>query len=249
MDTLYEVVYRRPFRTRFCKGRPLELVPGDRVVVTGERDIGKVIWKGMADDVTDTAELLESCEVRKASSDDDDRVLDIRQKERGALQVFREKIEYHDLPMKSVEVSWEPDGSRITFYFTAEHRVDFRELVRDLAHVYHRRIELRQISPRKEAQMLGGCGPCGREICCACFMESPRPVSAKIAQTQAASQNLSKLVGVCGQLKCCLRYEGRRERDLPSPDCERCPSDGPAQSPTPIASPAAPVALKEQQKG
>jgi cell fate regulator YaaT (PSP1 superfamily) len=205
-----------------------------------------VIWKGLADDVTETADLLDSCEVRKASSDDDDRVLDIRQKERAAFQVFKEKIEDHDLPMKSVDVTWEPDGSRITFYFTAEHRVDFRELVRDLAHVYHRRIELRQISPRKEAQMMGGCGPCGREICCACFMDSPRPVSAKIAQTQAASQNLSKLVGVCGQLKCCLRYEGRREDDLDEPDCERCQGEALTQIATNAVSRIAPAPLLDE---
>jgi cell fate regulator YaaT (PSP1 superfamily) len=204
MDTLYEVMYRRPQRARFCRETTGDLNLGDRVVVSGEREIGKVIWKGLA---AEGGDMLESAKVRKASTEDGDRALDLRQKESMAFQVFKEKIDEHDLSMKPVDVVFEADGSRVTFYFTAEHRIDFRQLVRDLAHVYRRRIELRQISPRKEAQMMGGCGACGRELCCACFMDAPQPVSARVAQDQTLSQNLSKLVGVCGQLKCCLRYE------------------------------------------
>jgi cell fate regulator YaaT (PSP1 superfamily) len=145
--------------------------------------------------------------MRATSTKDDDLSLDIRQKERAAFEIFDEKIDEHDLPMKPVGVEWDTVGNTITFYFTANKRVDFRALVRDLAHIYHRRIELRQISPRVDAQMMGGCGACGRELCCSSFIEKPKTVPSQIAQSQTTSQNLSKLVGVCGQLKCCLRYE------------------------------------------
>ncbi|MBT4137598.1 MAG: hypothetical protein HOE48_06760 [Candidatus Latescibacteria bacterium] len=174
------------------------------MVVEGQQDVGKVIWKGQTDD---TAAPGQDTDIRPASSVDDDLALDLKQKERAAFDVFSEKIEEHDLPMKPVGVAWDTQGQIITFYFTANKRVDFRALVRDLARVYHRRIELRQISPRIEAQMMGGCGACGRELCCSSFIETPKTVPSQIAQAQTASQNLSKLVGVCGQLKCCLRYE------------------------------------------
>jgi cell fate regulator YaaT (PSP1 superfamily) len=204
MDQLYEIEYKRPSRTRFCKGCSCGLSIGDHVVVEGQQDVGKVIWKGQTDD---TAAPGQDTDIRPASSVDDDLALDLKQKERAAFDVFSEKIEEHDLPMKPVGVAWDTQGQIITFYFTANKRVDFRALVRDLARVYHRRIELRQISPRIEAQMMGGCGACGRELCCSSFIETPKTVPSQIAQAQTASQNLSKLVGVCGQLKCCLRYE------------------------------------------
>lgn len=216
MDTLYEVIYKRPHRARFYRGESGDLNPGDRVVMSDGPDVGKVIWKGLT---AEGAEGVAVAVVKKAMPEEGDRALDLRQKEHAAFEVFKEKIAEHNLPMKPVDVFAERDGSRITFYFTSEQRVDFRQLVRDLAHLYRRRIELRQISPRIEAQMMGGCGACGRELCCACFMHVPQPVSAKIAQEQTVSQNLSKLVGVCGQLKCCLRYE--QEEMLACSECNK----------------------------
>lgn len=204
MEQLYEIEYKRPSRTRFCTGCTCGLSIGDHVVVQGQHDVGTVIWKGQADDTTVSCQ---GKDIRPASSVDDDLALDLKQKERAAFDVFMEKIDEHDLPMKPVGVDWDAQGQIITFYFTANKRVDFRALVRDLARVYHRRIELRQISPRVEAQMMGGCGACGRELCCSSFIEKPKTVPSQVAQAQTSSQNLSKLVGVCGQLKCCLRYE------------------------------------------
>lgn len=204
MDHLYEIEYKRPSRTKFCKGCSCGLSAGDRVVIEGQPEVGKVVWKGVADD---SDAPCGDVSLRIASSLDDDMALDIKQKEGAALELFQEKIEEHDLPMRPVSVSWDTHGNTITFYFTAPKRVDFRALVRDLAHVYHRRIELRQVSPRVEAQMMGGCGSCGRELCCSRFIDKPKTVPSQIAQAQSSSQNLSKLVGVCGQLKCCLRYE------------------------------------------
>jgi cell fate regulator YaaT (PSP1 superfamily) len=205
MDQIYEIQYKRPCRTKFCKGCTRGLSIGDHVILEGQEAVGTVVWKGQIDDPSDISGTDDA--IRPASTVDDDLALDIKQKERDAFDLFQEKIEEHDLPMKPVSVAWDIRCNTITFYFTADKRVDFRALVRDLAHVYHRRIELRQISPRVEAQMMGGCGSCGRELCCSSFIEKPQAVPSQIAQAQTASQNLSKLVGVCGQLKCCLRYE------------------------------------------
>ena len=208
MDTLYEVVYRRTRRSIFRKQGEDPIDAGNLVVVDvdGRREVGEVVWKGVGERLAEIKDV-DGYVIRQASDEDQEICGSLRKKEKAALEVFKMKIGEHGLPMKPVEVEYEEDGCRITFYFTAENRVDFRKLVRDLAHIYHTRIELRQISPRKEAQRLGGCGTCGRPLCCATFMKNLQPVPAQAAQEQALSQNLSKLVGVCGQLKCCLRYE------------------------------------------
>ena len=204
MDQLYEIQYKKPGRTKFCKGCSCGLKAGDQVVLDGVSEVGTVIWKGHEDEPKTSCGRVA---LKPASKFDADVALDVKQKERAALEVFDEKINEHGLDMKPISVMWDVKGNTITFYFTAPRRVDFRALVRDLAHIYHRRIELRQVSPRVEAQMMGGCGSCGRELCCSRFIEKPQTVPSQIAQAQSSSQNLSKLVGVCGQLKCCLRYE------------------------------------------
>jgi hypothetical protein len=119
----------------------------------------------------------------------------------------REKVEQHGLPMRLVKAEYSFDGSRLTFYFTAEKRVDFRLLVRDLARTFKARIELRQIGPRDEAKLLGGIGPCGRLLCCATFLPDYARVSIKMAKDQDLPLNPSKISGVCGRLLCCLSYE------------------------------------------
>ncbi len=207
MGTFYEVIYRQTQRSIFWE-EVGTIQTGDFVVIDadGRPEIGKVVWQGEGE-VGKGAETVEKGAIRKATDEDKHAFLIRRQKETSALQVFTEKIAEHELPMRPVEVEYEEDGSRITFYFTAENRVDFRELVRDLAHIYHTRIELRQINLRLAIQRFGGCGSCGRPLCCATFMKVLHPVPARIAQDQSLSQNLSKLVGACGQLKCCLRYE------------------------------------------
>lgn len=145
--------------------------------------------------------------VRRATEADILLRLKHEQREREARQYAIERIRAHDLPMKLSRVEQVFDGSRLVFYFTAEARVDFRELVRELAGRFRTRIEMRQIGVRDEAKMLGGYGSCGRPLCCSTWLTSFEPVSIKMAKQQDLSLNPSKLSGLCGRLKCCLRYE------------------------------------------
>lgn len=126
---------------------------------------------------------------------------------REAFEICGEKITAHDLDMKLVDVEYTFDRNKIIFYFTADGRVDFRELVKDLAAIFKTRIELRQIGVRDEAKMLGGIGPCGRMLCCSTFLGDFDPVSIKMAKDQNLSLNPTKISGLCGRLMCCLKYE------------------------------------------
>lgn len=145
--------------------------------------------------------------VRLATRDDIVARLKHQHREREAMRVAGLKIREHGLGMKLTKVEQVFDGSRLVFYFTADARVDFRELVRELATEFRTRIEMRQIGVRDEAKMLGGYGSCGRPLCCTTFLTSFEPVSIKMAKQQDLSLNPSKLSGLCGRLKCCLRYE------------------------------------------
>ena len=130
-----------------------------------------------------------------------------RKKETEALEICREKIAKHGLEMKLIDVQYAFDNSKLLFYFSSEGRVDFRELVKDLASTFHTRIELRQIGIRDEAKLLGGIGACGRLLCCSSFLPDFAQVSIKMAKEQNLSLNSNKISGVCGRLMCCLRYE------------------------------------------
>ena len=145
--------------------------------------------------------------LRKATDADKKKLEENHKKEAEALRVCEQKIEKHGLDMKLVDVDYTLDGSKILFYFTADGRVDFRELVKDLAGVFRTRIELRQIGVRDEAKMLGGLGMCGRPFCCNSFMGDFQPVSIKMAKEQGLSLNPVKISGTCGRLMCCLKYE------------------------------------------
>lgn len=145
--------------------------------------------------------------LRKATPKDMDQVVENQRKEREAFEICKKKIQEHGLDMDLVQVEYTFDGSKIIFYFTAEGRVDFRELVKDLASVFKTRIELRQIGVRDEAKIVGGLGLCGREFCCKTFMGEFEPVSVRMAKGQNLSLNPSKISGVCGRLMCCLRFE------------------------------------------
>lgn len=145
--------------------------------------------------------------IRKATQNDLDIVEKNRKKEAQAMTICEEKIAKHKLEMKLIDVEYTFDNSKILFYFTAESRVDFRELVKDLASVFRTRIELRQIGVRDEAKMLGGIGICGREFCCSTFLGEFQPVSIKMAKEQSLSLNPTKISGTCGRLMCCLKYE------------------------------------------
>ncbi len=145
--------------------------------------------------------------VRPANEDDLKVVRENREKEKKAFAVCEEKIRAHHLEMKLVDVEYTFDGGKILFYFTADGRVDFRELVKDLASVFRTRIELRQIGVRDESKMVGGFGMCGRPFCCSTFLGDFQPVSIKMAKEQGLSLNPVKISGTCGRLMCCLKYE------------------------------------------
>jgi len=144
---------------------------------------------------------------RKATAEDDIKVAENRIKEKEAFTICEQKIKTHDLNMKLVDVEYTFDVNKIIFYFTAEGRIDFRELVKDLAAVFRTRIELRQIGVRDEAKMMGGVGCCGRPLCCSTFLGDFEPVSIRMAKDQNLSLNPAKISGICGRLMCCLKYE------------------------------------------
>ena len=145
--------------------------------------------------------------VRKANAKDKEKHLKNEKRKTECMVKAREKIEERKLDMKLKDVEFTFDGSKIIFYFSSESRVDFRELVKDLASIFHARIELRQIGIRDETKMLGGLGPCGRACCCNQFLKDFERVSIKMAKTQGLSLNPAKISGLCGRLMCCLKYE------------------------------------------
>ena len=154
------------------------------------------------------------CVLRIANGQDEKIVAENRAKERKAHEVCLQKIDEHGLDMQLVSVECAFDGSKILFFFTADERVDFRELVKNLASIFHTRIELRQIGVRDKAKMVGGLGICGRPFCCASFLDDFQPVSIKMAKTQNLSLNPTKISGTCGRLMCCLKYEQDAYEDL-----------------------------------
>ncbi|NLF35183.1 MAG: stage 0 sporulation family protein [Clostridiales bacterium] len=152
--------------------------------------------------------------VRLATEEDKAIVEKNREREARAFRICQQKIAEHGLEMKLVEVEYSFEGNKILFFFTSEGRVDFRALVKDLAAIFHTRIELRQIGVRDEAKMLGGLGICGKPFCCATFLEEFQPVSIKMAKVQNLSLNPTKISGTCGRLMCCLKYEQEAYEDL-----------------------------------
>lgn len=151
--------------------------------------------------------------IRKATPKDETTLAANKEKETEAYQICLEKIKKHGLPMKLIDVEQTFDNNKIIFYFTADGRVDFRELVKDLAAVFRTRIELRQIGVRDEAKMCGGLGCCGRELCCSSWLGEFAPVSIRMAKDQRLSLNPTKISGICGRLMCCLKYENEVYED------------------------------------
>jgi cell fate regulator YaaT (PSP1 superfamily) len=189
---------------------PRSLIPGDQVIVEtlDGQALGTVtrVPQALAQRRTPAPDSTQVV-VRRASHDDVVQRLKQQQREVDAQRVAQLKIRERGLAMKLTRVEHVFDGSRLIFYYTAESRVDFRELVRDLAAHFRMRIEMRQIGVRDEAKMVGGYGSCGRPLCCTTWLKSFEPVSIKMAKQQQLSLNPSKLSGQCGRLKCCLRYE------------------------------------------
>ncbi|MBR1482839.1 MAG: stage 0 sporulation family protein [Ruminococcus sp.] len=188
---------------------------GDKVIVETARGLecGEVAMPNKTVDETELTHPLKPL-VRIATKEDLQRVEENRRKEKSAFKICEEKIAKHKLVMKLVNVEYTFDNSKIIFYFTAEGRVDFRALVKDLASVFRTRIELRQIGVRDEAKMVGGLGICGRPFCCSRFMGEFQPVSIKMAKEQGLSLSPTKISGTCGRLMCCLKYEQEAYTDL-----------------------------------
>ena len=181
---------------------------GDKVIVETVRGIecGEVVIENrMIDESAVFSELKEV--IRIATPEDIKTVEKNRQKEKEAFEICQQKIKNRNLDMNLIDVEFTFDNNKILFYFTAETRVDFRELVKDLAAVFRTRIELRQIGVRDEAKILGGLGICGREFCCKGCLGEFQPVSIKMAKEQGLSLNPTKISGTCGRLMCCLKYE------------------------------------------
>ena len=188
---------------------------GDKVIVETARGIecGETVIPNRQIPDGEFSQPLKKM-IRKAGGDDLIRVEQNHEKEEGALAICAEKIKKHGLEMKLIGAEYTFDNNKILFYFTADGRVDFRDLVKDLASVLRTRIELRQVGVRDEAKMLGGLGTCGRTFCCATFLDEFQPVSIKMAKEQGLSLNPTKISGTCGRLMCCLKYEQDAYEDL-----------------------------------
>lgn len=190
----------------------LSLEHGTRVWVTTEHGQvwGEVVIPPRLVPVADLPQPLQPV-VRLWNQEDAEELDRIKVREQEARAFCQERIEARGLPMRLVDVEWTFDGGKITFYFVADNRVDFRELVHDLAARYHCRVELRQIGVRDHARLLGGYGPCGRPLCCATFLRDFAPVAIRMAKEQNLSLNPGRISGMCGRLMCCLRYEDDSE--------------------------------------
>lgn len=213
METIVQVRLREMGTVLCCKAEGLPVKSGDFCIVEVERgiDYGLVQCEPVLTEKTD--ESVKKI-LRLASDADKKQIEDNRKKAQEAAATCAQKIREHKLDMKLVGAEYAFDRSKILFYFTAEGRVDFRELVRDLAKVFKARIELRQIGVRDEAKMCGGFGPCGRELCCCRFLKDFEPVTIKMAKDQNLSLNPPKISGLCGRLMCCLSYEHKHYREM-----------------------------------
>lgn len=202
------VRFRTAGKIYYFDPKDIELKPTDHVIVETARGVeyGTVMVgpKQVTDD--EVVQPLKPV-IRKATEEDDSIEAKNREKERQAYAICLEKIKKHELEMKLVDAEYTFDNNKLLFYFTADGRIDFRELVKDLAAVFRTRIELRQIGVRDETKILGGVGICGRELCCHTFLSEFAPVSIKMAKEQNLSLNPTKISGVCGRLMCCLKNE------------------------------------------
>ncbi len=202
-----KVYYFDPGDEKLCRG--------EKVIVETARGVecGEVAMENR--EVSDEAIVQPLRQlIRRAGKDDLRKLSDNQRKEQSAFRICEKKIAERGLEMKLVDVEYTFDNSKILFYFTADGRVDFRELVKDLASTFRTRIELRQIGVRDEAKMLGGIGICGRPFCCGSFLGGFQPVSIKMAKEQGLSLNPVKISGACGRLMCCLKYEQEAYQDL-----------------------------------
>ncbi len=208
MPKIVGIRFRGKGKTYYFSPGELEIKKGDGVIVETAQGVefGDVIIaiKEVGED--EIVSPLKNV-IRVANDSDFKKMEENQKKEEEALKTCEEKVERHGLDMKMVDVEYSFDNKKIIFFFTSDGRVDFRELVKELASTFRTRIELRQIGVRDETKMKGGIGPCGREVCCATFMTEFHPVSIKMAKDQNISLNPTKISGLCGRLMCCLAHE------------------------------------------
>lgn len=195
----------------------LEIKAGDHVIVETSRGIeyGYVVLGCRDVEESKVVQPLKTV-IRMATRADDDVERHNHEKEKDAFRICKEKIKKHGLAMKLIDAEYTFDNNKVLFYFTADGRIDFRELVKDLASVFKTRIELRQVGVRDETKIVGGIGVCGRPLCCQSYLSEFIPVSIKMAKEQNLSLNPTKISGVCGRLMCCLKYEEETYEDLNS---------------------------------
>ena len=208
MTKVIGVRFRTAGKIYFFAPGKLEIRQGDNVIVETARGVefGRVVCGPK--DVDDSAVVQPLKPVIRLANDQDRKTVEKnKQKEKEAFKICQEKIKKHKLEMKLVDVEYTFDGNKILFYFTADGRIDFRELVKDLAAVFRTRIELRQIGVRDETKLKGGIGICGRPLCCSTYLTEFSAVSIKMAKEQNLSLNPTKISGVCGRLMCCLNNE------------------------------------------
>ena len=215
MRKIVGVVFKRPGKKYSFDPAGLTLHLGDRVVAktTKGTELGEVVSVPREIGNDKAPQPLKKI-VRKANEEDLAQNQARQEKAHEAVGVCRERIAAHNLPMRLVEVEQSFDGSKMTFYFTSETRVDFRELVKDLAARFKTRIELRQIGVRDKARLVGGLGHCGKDLCCTMLLGDLSPVSIRMAKDQDLPLNPQKISGVCGRLMCCLRYEHEAYKDF-----------------------------------
>lgn len=215
MANVISVKFNNRGKCYFFDPRSLSIKTGDKVIVETSKGLEIAECCHGCHEVDNSAIVPPLRPVVRKATADDLRIEELnRKREREAFDICRQKIAEHGLDMKLVDVECNFEGTKTLFFFTSDGRVDFRELVKDLAGIFRNRIELRQIGVRDEAKMIGGLGICGRPYCCSRFLDDFQPVSTKMAKVQSLSLNPTKISGSCGRLMCCLRYEQDAYEDL-----------------------------------
>ena len=215
MTKIVGVQFRETGKAYYFSPGGLSILKGAGVIVETARGAEYGICVLPETEVSDDRIVQPLRRVLRAATQQDMALLESNsEKEKRATEICRQKIEKHDLKMKLIRTEYAFDGNKIMFFFTADGRVDFRQLVKDLAAEFHTRIELRQVGVRDEARMLGGVGICGKSFCCSSFLNEFSPVSIKMAKEQGLSLNPIKISGTCGRLMCCLSYEQQAYEEM-----------------------------------
>ena len=207
MAEIYEVEFKGGRKDFYLNSQGIPLRIGDLAVVQVDKGEDVARMTQIAEPSVSREREVKREILRKVTPEDMERLKENAKQEKEALSLCRAKILEHKLKMKLVDAEYQFDGSKICFFFTAEKRVDFRDLVKDMAAIYRTRVEMRQIGVRDEARRLSGYGPCGRKLCCDTFLVDFEPISVKMAKDQGLSPSSTKISGVCGRLMCCLLYE------------------------------------------